>query len=297
MLAQQALEDAQNAKSIVRLQRDSEGNYGYVYTADQNNIDSAQQNYEDKLYAMQKYGEESLAEIQEQLLATNQEFADAMRELSENNNLSQAEFMQKKEELIAFYTEKMRYWTNEANNQLQYAGEINSQYNTDMAANFNDTIIGQMYLDLQSFEGYYLQATEAMGIASQEFSIAINDYYGQIQTVSGDTKDKLVKDLKKVRDDSAATEKSAEQLANKMETEMSRASGYVNSFASEYGNYMSNIQSATQATITEVGNLIDKYEDLVNAKKEAAQDYSDQGTGKGPESGGSEFEDKPNGNK
>ena len=278
MLAQQALEDAQNAKSMVRLQRDSEGNYGYVYTADQNNIDSAQQNYEDKLYAMQKYGEESLAEIQEQLLAINQEFADAMRELSENNNLSQAEFMQKKEELIAFYTEKMRYWIGEANNQLQYAGEINSQYNTDMAANFNDTIMYQMYPDLQSFEEYYLQATEAMGIASQEFSVAIDEYYGQIQTTSGDTKDKIGVDLKKVRDDSAATEKSAEQLANKMQTEMSRASGYVNNFASEYGGYMSNIQSATQATITEVGNLIDKYETLIEKKQEAAQDYNAQGT-------------------
>jgi hypothetical protein len=34
MLAEQALRDAQNAKSQVTLQRDSEGNYGYVYTAD-----------------------------------------------------------------------------------------------------------------------------------------------------------------------------------------------------------------------------------------------------------------------
>lgn len=280
MLAQQALEDAQNAKSVVRLQRDSEGNYGYVYTADQNNIDSAQQNYEDKLYAMQKYGEESLTEIQEQLLATNQEFADAMRELSENNNLSQAEFMQKKEELIAFYTEKMRYWIGEANNQLQYAGEINSQYNTDMAASFNDTIMSQMYPDLQNFEGYYLQATEAMGIASQEFSIAVDEYYGQIQIISGDTKDKINVDLKKIRDDSAATEKSAQQLATKMETEMSRASGYVQSFANEYGTYMNNVQTATQTTIEEVGNLIDKYEDLIEKKQEAAQDYSAQGTQK-----------------
>ena len=41
--AQIALEDARNAKSTVRLQRDSEGNYGYVYTADQNKIAEAEQ--------------------------------------------------------------------------------------------------------------------------------------------------------------------------------------------------------------------------------------------------------------
>jgi hypothetical protein len=51
MVAEQALKDAQNAKSVVKLTRDSEGNYGYVYTADQNAIDNAEQNYEDKLYA------------------------------------------------------------------------------------------------------------------------------------------------------------------------------------------------------------------------------------------------------
>ena len=43
-----ALEEAQNAKSIVRLQRDSEGNFGYVYTADENKIADAEQNYADK---------------------------------------------------------------------------------------------------------------------------------------------------------------------------------------------------------------------------------------------------------
>jgi hypothetical protein len=32
--AEIALEEARNAKSTVRLRRDNEGNYGYIYTAD-----------------------------------------------------------------------------------------------------------------------------------------------------------------------------------------------------------------------------------------------------------------------
>jgi hypothetical protein len=48
-LAEIALEDAQNAKSQVRLTRDSEGNFGYVYTADESKVANAEQNYEDKL--------------------------------------------------------------------------------------------------------------------------------------------------------------------------------------------------------------------------------------------------------
>jgi hypothetical protein len=42
LLAEIALEEAQNAKSTVRLSRDNEGNFGYVYTADQDKIDEAQ---------------------------------------------------------------------------------------------------------------------------------------------------------------------------------------------------------------------------------------------------------------
>ena len=42
LLAEIALEDARNAKSTVRLQRDNEGNYGYVYTADGEQVDAAE---------------------------------------------------------------------------------------------------------------------------------------------------------------------------------------------------------------------------------------------------------------
>jgi hypothetical protein len=41
-VAEIALEEAQNAKSQVRMRRDSEGNWSYVYTADENKMDEAQ---------------------------------------------------------------------------------------------------------------------------------------------------------------------------------------------------------------------------------------------------------------
>ena len=47
LLAEIALEEARDAKSQVRLQRDAEGNFGYVYTADQDKISEAQQNLAD----------------------------------------------------------------------------------------------------------------------------------------------------------------------------------------------------------------------------------------------------------
>jgi hypothetical protein len=64
-VAEIALEEAQNAKSQVRMRRDSEGNWSYVYTADEDATANAQQNYEDKLYEIQKLEQDYLEEMQE----------------------------------------------------------------------------------------------------------------------------------------------------------------------------------------------------------------------------------------
>jgi hypothetical protein len=52
-LAEAALEEAQDAKRTVRMSRDNEGNWSYVYTADENDVAAAEQSYEDKLYEYQ----------------------------------------------------------------------------------------------------------------------------------------------------------------------------------------------------------------------------------------------------
>lgn len=85
--AQIALEEAQNAKSTVRLQRDNEGNFGYVYTADQEKVNDAQQALADaendlyniRLNATNKYGQQKLQyekELAEKLAELDQKAAE-----------------------------------------------------------------------------------------------------------------------------------------------------------------------------------------------------------------------------
>jgi hypothetical protein len=61
-VAEIAMEEAQNAKSQVRLTRDSEGNYSYTYTADEDAMAESQQSYEDKLYAITELSNEYIEE-------------------------------------------------------------------------------------------------------------------------------------------------------------------------------------------------------------------------------------------
>lgn len=107
--AQIALEEAQNAKDKVRLSRDSEGNYGYVYTANEDAISKAQQDLDDadndlyniRLKAFNSYGEkveqakkellEKLKQIdQDETLSTEEKEKEKARITKEYGDIIQA---------------------------------------------------------------------------------------------------------------------------------------------------------------------------------------------------------------
>lgn len=82
LLAEIALQDAQNTKSTVRLKRDMSGNFSYVYTADDQAVNEAEQRYEDaqnRLYNISLDGANNYTEKYQQTL---QEFYDTMTEMS-----------------------------------------------------------------------------------------------------------------------------------------------------------------------------------------------------------------------
>ena len=84
--AQIDLEDSRNAKQTIRLSRDSEGNYGYVYVANEDQVEDAKQAVEDanndlynlQLQATNNYGQKYIQTAQEmqQALMEAQEITD-----------------------------------------------------------------------------------------------------------------------------------------------------------------------------------------------------------------------------
>ena len=115
LLAEIALEEAQNAKSTVRLKRDSEGNFGYVYTADQNKVDDAQQKYEDAQNNLYNIGLEGANNYTEKYQQTLQEFYDTMTELQTRYLNGEFENEQEYQEAMAsaqkFYYEKLQQYS------------------------------------------------------------------------------------------------------------------------------------------------------------------------------------------
>lgn len=79
--AEIALEEAKNAKSEVRLTRDSEGNFGYVYTANQDEVASATQSYLDAQNELYNIGLENTKAYREKTIQLQQSTLEELKQL------------------------------------------------------------------------------------------------------------------------------------------------------------------------------------------------------------------------
>lgn len=90
--AQLALEEASEVKSQVRMSRDSEGNFSYVYTANQGAVEDAEAEYANKLYEMQKLNEEYINDMQSQIISMEQDYANALQEAADIYGVGTTEY-------------------------------------------------------------------------------------------------------------------------------------------------------------------------------------------------------------
>ena len=123
-LAEIALEDAQNAKSQVRLTRDSEGNFGYVYTADESKVADAQQNYEDKLEENRQLAIEQNEQLSEAIVNNRQAMVEALREIRQEDYADTEAYMQALEETTQFYKEQEAYLIGETQKVIERSQDI-----------------------------------------------------------------------------------------------------------------------------------------------------------------------------
>ena len=111
LVAEIALKDAQNAKSVARLTRTAEGGFGYVYTADENKVSEAVQQYEDAENALYNARLDAANNYAEKSIQTQQEFAQALAELEtqrlEGAFETEEEYQRRRDELVAFYHQRL----------------------------------------------------------------------------------------------------------------------------------------------------------------------------------------------
>lgn len=117
-LARQQLEEAKNAKTQVTMKRDSEGNYGYVYTADANVVADAEQNYEDRLHELQELNSEYIKTLQGDIIQVQQDLENDLKDFAENFKGTQEEYEKGVAEITEKYKTLMEYKQQQMQNVL-----------------------------------------------------------------------------------------------------------------------------------------------------------------------------------
>lgn len=192
LLAQIALEEAQNAQSTVRLSRDNEGNFGYVYTADQNKIDDAQQAVDDADNSLYNLSLEGQQQYTEKYLQAQQSMYEELKQLQQDyldgNIASEEEYERIKEQILNHYLGPDGVLTT-------YQNLYNVAVRTD--ANATADYWGQEY-------GRMTQDTEAWKTAVNDYLLEIDDQINEwknVQTIANQEVEGALSNSKKATEE------------------------------------------------------------------------------------------------
>ena len=143
-LAEIALDEAQNAKSQVTMRRDSEGNYNYVYTADENAVEKAESDYADRLYEMQKANDEYITGLSENMANLSSQMLSEIAAIDTTIYDTEEKYQAEVQRITEHYTAQMEYYNNEMNKVLGN----------------NKTLYEQDWTNFSKYTGYKLSAEE-----------------------------------------------------------------------------------------------------------------------------------------
>lgn len=141
-----ALEDAEDAKSVVRLTRDNNGNYAYQYTADEDKVASAQQEYEDVLQQINELAGNRITELEQSFIDAQTEYLDAATQIAQDTTLNDEQRAERLEELWRNFQNDMLYLEEQYNNatgqMMQNQDAISAHYGQTLEDRAGQTIAG-----------------------------------------------------------------------------------------------------------------------------------------------------------
>lgn len=244
-LARQKLEDVQNSNETVRLTRDNNGNWGYVYSANEDKIAEAEQEYEDKLNAYQKANEEYLRTLENniiQLQSDYQEKLTAIRLSFVEGGISQAEYEKQAADLEKYYNERMQ--------------QIHQQYE-EVFKNSKDAN--------EKFVAYYKDSSGALVENFNQTTLALQTGY--------QTLDEMFEKFWKSHDNYVAdSNKLLDDYLNKIK-EINNAAGIEGSFADAASGWSIKITGESDKAVADMEKIVKNATDSFNDVIKAASDW------------------------
>lgn len=291
LLARIQLEEASSSKDTVRLTRDENGNYAYQYTADQDKVNQAMQQYEDVLQQINELSVERTGEIEQQMIDAMQNNLAKFNEIMSDETLSTKERNDKIADLNTQFGETMLY----LQEQAEIAGE-KLTWNQEMIADHFGVALSDI---TASTAGNVNESVQAMIDRADEFAAKMN------AVLTGDGEDSVhgvwdtyKNKLKEVSDASGLNYESMTNKVSDFTHANDLAAGKANEVLDVLKDTLTPLTALTAAWGVHAGviqDMVQYYESLANAMNEAMRDSANAdggaaSAGGAPASTG--FEDK-----
>ena len=244
-LARQKLEDVQNSNETVRLTRDNNGNWGYVYSANEDKIAEAEQEYEDKLNAYQKANEEYLKTLENNILQLQSDYQEKLTAIKlsfTQGEISQAEYEKQAADLEKYYDERMQ--------------QIHQQYE-EVFKNSKDAN--------EKFVTYYKDSSGALVENFNQTTLALKTGYSTLDEMFNafwKSHDNYVADSNKLLDD----------YLNKIK-EINSTAGIEGSFADTASGWSIKITGESDKAVADMEKIVKNATESFNGVIKAASDW------------------------
>lgn len=274
LLARIQLEEASNSKDTVRLTRDANGNYAYQYTANQDKVNEAMQQYEDVLQQINELSVERTNEIEQLMIDAMQNNLAKFNEIMTDETLSTEERNQKIADLNTQFSETMLY----LQEQAAIAGE-NLTWNQEMIAEHFGVALSDI---TASTAGNVNDSVQAMIDRADEFAAKMNavltgDGDGSVHGVWDIYKNKL----KEVSDASGLNYESMTNKVSNFTHANDLAAGKANEVLDTLRDTLAPLTALTAAWgvhANMIESMVQHYEALADAMNDAMRDSANTGT-------------------
>lgn len=248
--AQMALEDAQNAKNKIQLVRDSQGNWNYQYTADQDQIANAQQNLLDAENDWYNIAKQQVTDVTGEIISTWQECQDKIKDIYSDMTLTDEERADRAAEIYQYYSEKVKYLEEEKQNAISDMTEAGNKNLIDNAIITGDTI------------------TDLTGVTAEEIKQVVENYTGDITDLllaNSEQLEEIFGDNAKFIDlfDNTYAKDLANmtQNATNFESELRKLLDQAQADFDSYKEKVQTVASDTGTTLEELGKKTDEVSD------------------------------------
>lgn len=277
--AQMALEDAQNAKNQIQLTRDSQGNWNYQFTANQDDIANAQQKLLDAENEWYNIAKQQVTDVTGEIVDTWQECQDKIKDIYSDMTLTDEERSARAQEIYQYYTEKIKSLEEEKQNAIADMTEAGNKNLIDNAILTGDTITDVTGITSEELQQIVANSGESIKDLLLKNSEQLKDIAGDNTDLIDKFDNTYAKDLDNMTQNTTNFEEQLRNLLDEAQQHFKNYQDKVQDVASETGSTLDNLANETDKVSESTDQLAQRGQEASEALWEqvtAAQQAADQ---------------------